>query len=150
MGENMIETAHWPLMVYLGLCIALIGFILVLSHFLGQRHREHATDEVFESGVAAIGLARFRLSAKFYLIAMFFVVFDLEAVFLFAWAVAFRESGWPGFIEAVIFIFILLAALAYLWRVGALDWAPKRPETRMRTAPHANSQAHSSSGKGKH
>jgi NADH-quinone oxidoreductase subunit A len=63
-----------------------------------------------------------RFSAKFYLIAMFFVVFDLEAVFLFAWAVAVRETGWAGYAEALLFIMILLATLAYLWRVGALDW----------------------------
>jgi NADH-quinone oxidoreductase subunit A len=124
-------VAQWPLAVYLTLCVALIGFLLLLSHYLGQRHKEHTTAEVYESGVAAIGHARFRLSAKFYLIAMFFVIFDLEAVFIFAWAVAFRESGWAGYVEALIFIVILLAALAYLWRVGALDW---EPNTKRRSA----------------
>jgi NADH-quinone oxidoreductase subunit A len=68
-----------------------------------------------------------RLSAKFYLIAVFFVIFDVEAVFLFAWAVAFRELGWAGYIEAVIFIAILGAALGYLWRQGALDWGTSGP-----------------------
>ena len=63
-----------------------------------------------------------RFSAKFYLVAMFFVIFDLEAVFLFAWAVAVRETGWAGYVEVLLFITVLLATLAYLWRVGALDW----------------------------
>ncbi len=67
-----------------------------------------------------------RLSVKFYLIAMFFVIFDLEAVFLFAWAIAWRESGWRGYVEAVVFVGILVAALVYLWRMGALDWSPAK------------------------
>ena len=120
----------WPLVVYLAVSFLLVAFILGLSYFLGQRHDEHATGEVFESGVVTIGNARFRLSAKFYLIAMFFVVFDLESVFIYAWAVAFRESGWQGYTEVVIFIVILLAALAYLWRIGALDWGPKTSSLR--------------------
>jgi NADH-quinone oxidoreductase subunit A len=115
---------QWPLGVYLALCIGLVAGLLVLSHFLGQRHSEHATNDVFESGIVTVGFARFRLSAKFYLIAMFFVIFDLESVFIFAWAVAFRESGWAGYIEVSVFIVILLAALGYLWRVGALEWGP--------------------------
>lgn len=115
-------TEQWPLAVYLLLCMLLVSLILFCSYFLGQRHKDHSTDEVYESGVAAIGFARFRLSAKFYLIAIFFVIFDLEAVFIFAWAISFRETGWAGYIEISIFIFILLAALVYLWRVGALEW----------------------------
>lgn len=115
---------QWPLGVYLLLCIGLVAGLLVLSHFLGQRHSGHATDDVFESGIVTVGFARFRLSAKFYLIAMFFVIFDLESVFIFAWAVAFRETGWAGYIEVSVFIIILLAALGYLWRVGALEWGP--------------------------
>ena len=76
-----------------------------------------------------------RLSVEFYLVAMFFVIFDLEAVFLVAWAIAFRELGWVGYIEVVVFIGILLTPLVYLWRQGALDWGtvgrpmPTRRET---------------------
>ncbi|MDQ2695696.1 MAG: NADH-quinone oxidoreductase subunit A [Pseudomonadota bacterium] len=99
--------------------------MLGLSYVLGQRHRQQATAEPFESGIVPLGYGRFRLSAKFYLVAVFFVIFDLEAVFVFAWAAAFREAGWAGYIEILIFIAILLAALAYLWRLGALDWGPQ-------------------------
>jgi len=109
---------------YFFLVIALMAGVLALSHVIGERHTARAADEPFEGGIVTVGLARFRLSAKFYLIAMFFVIFDVEAVFLFAWAVAFRELGWAGYIEVVIFIGVLSAALAYLWRLGALDWGP--------------------------
>ncbi|HEX8873942.1 MAG TPA: NADH-quinone oxidoreductase subunit A [Nitrosospira sp.] len=116
------STELWPLVAYFFLVIALVAGIVALSYVIGERHKAHAADEPFESGIVTVGLARLRLSAKFYLIAVFFVIFDVEAVFLFAWAIAFRELGWAGYIEAVIFIFILGAALAYLWRLGALDW----------------------------
>ena len=116
------STEIWPLAAYFLLVLALLAGILILSHVIGERHKAGAADEPFESGILAVGSARLRLSAKFYLIAMFFVIFDVEAVFLFAWAVALRELGWTGYIEATIFIGALVAALVYLWRLGALDW----------------------------
>jgi NADH-quinone oxidoreductase subunit A len=112
----------WPLIVYFGAVIFLVAAMLGLSYILGQRHVDPATGQPYESGIVSTGSARLRLSADFYLVAMFFVIFDLEAVFLFAWAIAFRELGWGGFIEALVFVGILVAALGYLWRLGALDW----------------------------
>ena len=112
----------WPLAVYLGIVVALVVAMLGLSYVLGQRHRDRATDSPYESGIVSEGSARVRLPAKFYLLAMFFVIFDLEAVFLFAWAVAVREAGWLGYAEVLLFVMVLLATLAYLWRVGGLDW----------------------------
>ncbi|MDN5835857.1 MAG: NADH-quinone oxidoreductase subunit A [Nitrosospira sp.] len=112
----------WPLAVYFFLVIALMAGLLALSWVIGERHRERAADEPFEGGIVPAGLAPVRLSAKFYLIAMFFVIFDVEAVFLFSWAIAFRELGWPGYIEVIIFIGVLAAALVYVWRLGTLDW----------------------------
>src|SRR5690242_5879407 len=97
--------------------------MLVLSYLLGQRHHDRATGSPFESGIVSEGSAHVRLSAKFYMIAMFFVIFDLEAIFLFAWAVAARELGWGAYWEVVVFVGVLVAALAYLWRLGGLDWA---------------------------
>ena len=112
----------WPLSVYIVLVCMLVMAMLSMSFVLGQRHHDRATGSPYESGILSEGSARVRFSAKFYLIAMFFVVFDLEAVFLFAWAVAVRETGWAGYAEALLFIMVLLATLVYLWRVGALDW----------------------------
>jgi NADH-quinone oxidoreductase subunit A len=116
----------WPLGVYVALVLGLVGVMLGLSYALGQHHHDRSTDFPYESGILSEGSARVRLSAKFYLVAMFFVIFDLEAVFLFAWAVAVRETGWAGYAEAFIFIFILLVALGYLWRVGAVEWGSGR------------------------
>ncbi|TQV71188.1 NADH:ubiquinone oxidoreductase subunit A [Exilibacterium tricleocarpae] len=110
------------LLLYFLAVIGLVALILLLSHLLGQRRRDKATGEPFESGVVSVGDAQLRFSAPFFLVAIFFVIFDLEAVFLFAWVIGFRESGMAGFIEAVIFIVILLTGLAYLWKLGALDW----------------------------
>ena len=125
MDTSAIQSINvWPLAAYFLLVIVLVAGILALSYIIGERHTANAADEPFESGIVTVGRARVRLSAKFYLIAMFFVIFDVEAVFLFAWAIAFRELGWAGYIEAIIFIGVLGAALAYLWRLGALDWAP--------------------------
>ena len=116
----------WPLVVYAALVAALVAAMLGLSYVLGQRHHDRSTDFPYESGILSEGSARGRLSFKFYMVAMFFVIFDLEAIFIFAWAVAVRETGWTGYIEVSIFIGVLLAALAYLWRVGALDWGSGR------------------------
>jgi NADH-quinone oxidoreductase subunit A len=131
-------TTLWPLAVYTGAVIVLVTSMLSLSYILGQRHQGGATGEPYESGIVATGSAHVRLSAEFYLVAMFFVIFDLEAVFIVAWAVAFREVGWGGYSEVVVFIGIVLAALVYLWQQGALDWGavgrtmPPRRDTEWR------------------
>jgi NADH-quinone oxidoreductase subunit A len=117
----------WPLVVYFVAVILIVAGMLALSSVLGERHREPATGEQYEAGILSEGTAQVRLSAKFYLVAMFFVIFDLEAVFIFLWAIAGRELGWAGYWEALVFIGVLCATLAYLWRVGALDWFPAGP-----------------------
>lgn len=86
----------WALGIYFVLVLLLVTAMLLVSYVLGQRHHEKATDSPYESGIVSTGSAHVRLSAKFYLVAMFFVVVDLEAAFIFAWAVAGRELGWPG------------------------------------------------------
>jgi NADH-quinone oxidoreductase subunit A len=116
----------WPLVAYFALVLFLVTATLVVSYLLGPRHSEPATGEPFEGGIVSEGSARVRFSVRYYLTAMFFVVFDLEAVFLFAWAGAARELDWAGYCEVLLFVGVLGAALVYLWRVGALDWA-RRP-----------------------
>lgn len=113
----------WPLLVFLAAAVALVGGMIVLSALLGERHRERTTGDPYESGIVPTGSARIRFDVKFYLMAMFFVIFDLEAVFIFAWAGAARQLGWPAYAEIVLFIAFLILTLFYLWRVGALDWA---------------------------
>lgn len=116
----------WPMVAFFALAVLLTAAMLIISYFLGQRHKQRQTGKTYEGGVESTGTSHIRFSVKFYLIAMFFVVFDLEAVFLFAWAVSLRETGWSGFVEALIFIAVLGAALVYLWKVGALDIGPTR------------------------
>lgn len=129
----MIEPlALWPLVLYFAAVVGLVAATLGISYVLGMRHTARAAEEPFESGIVSVGSARLRFSAKFYLIAMFFVIFDLEAVYVFAWAIAFRDVGWPGYVEVLIFISVLVAALVYLWRLGALDWAG-RSQRQMRS-----------------
>lgn len=122
----MPSTELWPLMAYFAAIVVALAAMLGVSSVLGQRTRGRATGEQFESGIVGVGDARLRLSANFYLVAMFFVIFDLETVYLFAWAVAFRQAGWAGYSGALVFIVTLALALFYLWRLGALDWAPPR------------------------
>jgi NADH-quinone oxidoreductase subunit A len=113
----------WPLVVYFAFVVVLVAAVLTVSYLLGQRHSEPATGEPFEGGIVSEGSAHVRLSVRYYMVAMFFVVFDLEAVFLFAWAGAARLLGWAGYCEVLVFVGVLVATLIYLWRVGALDWA---------------------------
>ncbi len=117
-----LNVPLWPLTLYIAAVLLMAAAIVILSFFMGERHSERTTGEPYESGIAPTGSARIRFDIKFYLSAMFFVLFDLEAVFLFAWAIAARPLGWFGYLEVAIFIGVLMLALFYLFRVGALDW----------------------------
>jgi NADH-quinone oxidoreductase subunit A len=115
---------HWGLLVYSGLIFALILLILAVSWVTGERNRARSSREPYESGMPPTGSGRLRLRASYYLVAMLFVVFDLEAAFIYAWAVSVRRTGWAGYFEILLFVAILAAGLVYLWRAGALDWGP--------------------------
>lgn len=117
-------TAVWPAAVFAVLVFALTGAILLLTHLLGERHGDLGTGERYESGIEPAGPLPQRLSIEFYQLAIFFVVFDIEAVFIVGWAVAARHLGWAGYLEVLVFALLLLAGLLYLWKEGALDWGP--------------------------
>ncbi len=119
-------VALWPFIPYLVAVVVVVAVMLGVSYVLGQRHSERATGEPYESGIVSTGSARMRFDAKFYLMAMFFVIFDLEAAFIYLWAVAVKELSWTGYLEIALFIAILFVALLYLWRVGALEWGTER------------------------
>jgi NADH-quinone oxidoreductase subunit A len=112
----------WPLTVYFALIVLVVGAIVVLSHFIGERRRSPQRDSPFESGIVPTGTARLRFDAQFYLVAILFIIFDLEAIFVFAWAIGFRRLGWPGFAAISVFIGLLLVGLVYIWKKGVLDW----------------------------
>jgi NADH-quinone oxidoreductase subunit A len=115
----------WPFLLFGGLVIGLVLFMLVASALLGGRRRDRVTEEPYESGMPLTGTAHVRLSAKYYLIAMFFVLFDVETIFLITWASAVKETGWIGYGMALLFVAALVVALLYLWREGALVWGPR-------------------------
>ncbi|HMA54708.1 MAG TPA: NADH-quinone oxidoreductase subunit A [Acidobacteriota bacterium] len=115
----------WPLLVYAAAVLIIAAGMIGISYVLGQRHRERATVEPYESGVPATASARLRFSPRYYVVAMLFVVFDVEAVFLIVWAVSLREAGWRGFLAALVFLAVLLAVLLYEARAGAFDFALK-------------------------
>lgn len=112
----------WRLGAYALGVLILLAVMLVVPQLLGERQRHRHAGTPYEGGVLGTGSARVRLSAQYYVIAMVFVVFDLEVAFLFAWAVAARQLGWAAWVEVVVFVAVLFATLAYLWRAGALDW----------------------------
>ncbi|PLK58281.1 NADH-quinone oxidoreductase subunit A [Candidatus Palibaumannia cicadellinicola] len=130
---------NWAFAIFVIGAIALCTFLLIISFVLGGRQHitVHSRNLPFESGINSVGTARLRLAAKFYLVAMFFVIFDVETFYLYAWASALREVGWLGFCEAIMFILILLISLVYLVRIGGLNWTPdsflrlKRPDPKI-------------------
>lgn len=120
-GGPLDDTPLWPLAVYSALVLFLTATIVAVSALLGQRHRERATGIPYEGGVAATGSARLRFGARFYLVAVLFIIFDLEVIYVLAWAAAARDVGWTGYVEMAVFVGVLVAALVYVVRIGALD-----------------------------
>lgn len=114
----------WPILVYGAIVLSLVCVMLGLSFVLGQRHDERATGEPYEGGIVSAGSARLRFSSQFYLIAMLFVIFDVETIFIVSWAIAFDELGWYGYMGVLVFIILLFVVLIYEWRNGALDFGP--------------------------
>ena len=119
--------------IYAAAVVTVVGTMLGLSFVLGQRKSAHSKNLPFESGIVSVGSAQFHTTIHFYLPAILFIIFDLEVVFLFSWAVVVREAGWAGFIEISVFIVVLLVALFYLWRIGALDWRTQIQKRELKT-----------------
>jgi NADH-quinone oxidoreductase subunit A len=122
-----LSTPLWPLGVYFAAVLVLVASMLGLSSLLGQRRQDRDTDAPYEAGVAPTGSARRRFAAPFYLVALFFVIFDLEVVFLFAWAIAARALGWSGYLGMLLFMGVLAVALLYEWCLGVLDGWGRAP-----------------------
>ncbi len=121
MTGNYLQS-YAPLLIHLLVAMGLAGAILLLSRFVGQRRPSRAKLQPYECGVQPTGDAREPFSVKFYLVAMVFILFDVEAIFLYPWAYVYRELRWFGFVEMLLYILILLAGYIYLWKKGALDW----------------------------
>ena len=104
--------------------------LLTVSYLLGRRVRNRVKDMPYESGIVPTGDARQRFSVKFYLVAMLFIVFDIEAIFLYPWAVVYRELAMPGFVEMLVFVILILSGFFYIWKKGALDWSGSDASSR--------------------
>jgi len=118
-GESLFSLG-----LYVAMAVGLIAFLLIACRLIGQKTHSRFKDQPYESGVDPTGLAQPGRPVPFYLVAIFFIVFDVEVVFISSWAVAYDLLGWSGFLQILFFIVILFLGLVYLWAEGALDWSP--------------------------
>ena len=114
---------YFPILVQVLLAVAIAGGALVASALLGHRVKDKLKEMPYECGNPPVGDARGRFSVKFYLVAIMFILFDVEVVFLFPWAVVFRELKLYGFVSMLLYLVVVLSGFLFLWKKGALDWA---------------------------
>src|SRR5579872_2595635 len=114
---------YFPVLLQVVIAMAVATLMLGLSYLLGKRVRNSIKDLPYESGIIPTGDARQRFSVKFYLVGMLFIVFDIEAIFLYPWAVVYRELKMFAFVEMLLFIILILCGFFFIWRKGVLDWA---------------------------
>ena len=120
-GSDLASLGIYTIMV-----VVILGLLMFLATWLGQKRHTPEKDLPYESGVIPTGRARLRVPVQFYLVAIFFIIFDLEAVFVYSWAVAFDILGWPGYAYITFFIVTLFAGLVYVWKKKGLEWGPKQ------------------------
>jgi NADH-quinone oxidoreductase subunit A len=118
-----LTEEYFPVLLQALVAMLLAAGLITVSYLLGKRVKNRVKDMPYESGIVPTGDARQRFSVKFYLVAMLFIVFDIEAIFLYPWAVVYRELLMPGFIEMLIFVILILSGFFYIWKKGALDWS---------------------------
>jgi NADH-quinone oxidoreductase subunit A len=115
-----------PILIMLGFATGFATFNIGVSKLIGPKHPTPEKLAPYECGMPPVGDARERHPVKFYLVAMIFLLFDIEVAFLYPWAMALRELGWMGFMQLIVFFAILLAGYVYVWRKGVLDWGRER------------------------
>ena len=126
MPTTYSET-YFPVLVQIALAVLVAGALVALSFFVGKRVKDRVKDSPYECGIAPTGSARERFSVKFYLVGIVFILFDIEAVFLYPWAVVYRELKMFAFVEMLLFIVLVLVGFFYVWKKGALDWSIEEP-----------------------
>jgi NADH-quinone oxidoreductase subunit A len=118
-----LTEEYFPVLLQALVAMLLAAGLLTVSYLLGKRVKNRVKDMPYESGIVPTGDARQRFSVKFYLVGMLFILFDIEAIFLYPWAVVYRELLMPGFVEMLIFVVLILSGFFYIWKKGALDWS---------------------------
>ena len=113
---------YLPIIIQFGLALAFVAFAMIVSHLVGPRRKSRVKDEAFECGIESVGNARTPISVKYFLTAILFVLFDVEIIFMYPWAVNFRQLGLTGIVEMFIFMFLLLAGFGYVIKKGILRW----------------------------
>ena len=111
-----------PILILLGVAAGMAGQILLLNALLGPKLRTRRKLETYESGVPLLDFSHKQMSIQFFVVAMVFILFDVEIAFLYPWALVFRSAGWPLFLEMLSFMAVLAAGYAYIWKKGAFDW----------------------------
>jgi len=114
---------YWPILLQVIIAMAVATGMIGISYILGHKVRNRVKDMPYECGIPPTGSARERFSVKFYLVGMLFILFDIEAIFLYPWAVVYRELKMFAFFEMLVFIALVLAGFFYIWNKGALDWS---------------------------
>jgi len=120
---NSYTELYFPIVVQAIVAMALAAGLLSVSFLLGKKVRNRVKDMPYESGIVPTGDARQRFSVKFYLVGMLFILFDIEAIFLYPWVVVFRELKMFAFVEMLVFVVFILSGFFYIWKKGALDWS---------------------------
>ena len=123
------SDTYFPVIVQAVIAVVIAAALVAISFLLGKRVRNRVKDSPYESGIAPTGSARERFSVKFYLVAIVFILFDIEAVFLYPWAVVYRELKMFGFVEMLLFVVLILSGFFYIWKKGALDWSQDAAES---------------------
>jgi NADH-quinone oxidoreductase subunit A len=129
MPQTLAEL-YFPILVQVIIAAVLASALVGLTGLLGKRSRSPLKDTPYESGMAPVGSAQERFSVKFFLVGMIFILFDIEAVFLYPWAVVFRDLKMFGLIEMLIFVVLVMVGFFYVWKKGALDWSVTKREVR--------------------
>jgi NADH-quinone oxidoreductase subunit A len=131
------SDSYFPVVVQTVLAVLVAAALIIISFALGKRVKDRVKDSPYECGMAPTGSARERFSVKFYLVAIVFILFDIEAVFLYPWAVVYRELKMFAFVEMFLFIVLIVCGFFYVWKKGALDWSSEVPRLTSRRDPHS-------------
>jgi NADH-quinone oxidoreductase subunit A len=131
------SDSYFPVVVQTVLAVLVAAALITISFALGKRVKDRVKNSPYECGMAPTGSARERFSVKFYLVAIVFILFDIEAVFLYPWAVVYRELKMFAFVEMLLFIVLIVCGFFYVWKKGALDWSSEVPRLTSRRDPHS-------------